>query len=92
MRVHGVADDVRVEADEDGWHLVVETNVGDFNFRIHAVAEKLSADVDATIGAWLREGRRAAATYVPRITLDDLDAYPPGDPKRITLEREMEKR
>lgn len=89
MRVSGTADSAHVEGGESGFELHVETNVGDFVFNIHSFAEAFAANVDREIGDWLREGDAARATMPSRITEDDLDAYPLGDPKRITLEQEM---
>lgn len=89
MRVYGQADDIRIEGDEDGFHVLIETNVGDFDFRIHHLAEQFHGNVNDTIGSWLREAQEARYVHPGQITVEDLDAYPPGDPKRITLEREM---
>jgi hypothetical protein len=48
-------------------------------------------------GEWivLQAGEREPNPFgggSPLVTEEDLDAYPLGDPKRITLERELEKR
>lgn len=89
MRITGQADSVNIDSDEDGFVLVVETNVGEFAFNIHHLAEAFAANVNSTIGAWLREGEAARASYVPRITEEDLQGYNASDPKRYTLEQEM---
>lgn len=90
MRLVTRADDVQVVGDEQGFELHVDTDEGDrFVFRIHHLAEQFGVNVDETIGAWLREREDARATYVPNLTEEDLQGYALDDPKRITLEREM---
>ena len=80
--------DVEVYGDEDGFHMKLDTSEGEFDFLIHSVAQLLREQTQV-IANWYEEGEDARRTYVPRVTQDDLDAYPLGDPKRITLEREM---
>jgi hypothetical protein len=90
MNHFALADEAHIEGDDDGFHLIVETADGDhFNFRIHGFAEEFFQNVKEEIGDWLAEGRRAATSYVPRPTEDDLEGYDRGDPKRVALEREM---
>jgi hypothetical protein len=79
---------VEIVSDEAGWELHLDTDEGRVIFNVHLCAEDLLTEA-GKIGRWLAEGRAAAASYVPPPTEEDLDAYPPGDPKRITLEREM---
>ena len=86
--IRGTANDVRIVGDENEWELVIETNVETFAFRIHHLAWDLAAHADETLGAWRREGENARATYVPRVTEEDLQAYDLNDPKRITLEQQ----
>lgn len=91
MRHHTRADEVKIECDEDGFHLIVETEGGDyFNFSIHDVAEGFYWEARKTIGSWLSE--REIARRSRPTTREDLEAYPLGDPKRITLERELQQR
>jgi hypothetical protein len=91
VKITGTADDARIVGDENGFELHIETNVGDFVFNIHHFAQAFAENVDAQIGAWLREGEQARGTRPPRITEDDLDGYPVGHYKRIALEQEMNK-
>lgn len=92
MRISGQADDARIVGDENGFELHIETNVGDFVFNIHHFAQEFAKNVDQTIGAWLREGERARYIHPGQITTEDLEGYDLNDPKRISLEREMNKR
>jgi hypothetical protein len=85
---------VKIESDEDGWHLIVHAETGDresYDFRVHGCAEELVEQVKR-IGAWLSEGEREAAAYSPPPSEDDLDAYEANDPKRISLIRQMDRR
>jgi len=91
MMVTGPAEDIEIVGDEDGWHIVIETNVGSFQFRIQPIAEEFYREVNDKIGGWLREGEAARATMPPRITEEDLDGYPLGHYKRSALEQEMER-
>lgn len=84
------AEAIEISSDEAGFEMRVVTGDGDYTFNIHGVAWEFAAHVDAEIGSWRREGERARGTQPPRLTDDDLDAYPPGDPKRIALQRRME--
>ncbi len=62
MRLNSQADDIRLEGDEDGWHLIIDTADGDtLNLRmvdpgpiILAAAELLD---------WLEEGKRLAGEH-----------------------------
>lgn len=90
MRISCRADDIRIYGEEDGWKLAIDTDEGaTITVHIHPIAEEFYHEVNKTIGAWLREGEDARATYVPKLTREDLDAYPLGDPKRVSLEREI---
>lgn len=92
MRHYCIADNVTFDSDEAGWKLRVLSEDGDlFVFNIHHLAFELAQHADQTIGAWRREGEHARATHVPRPTQHDLEGYELGDPKRIALEREMNK-
>lgn len=91
MRIHATADSVRIETDEGGFHLVVETDEGDvIDVKIHDVVEDFYWNARKTIGSWLSE--RDAARFSRLATYEDLEAYDRGDPKRISLERELERR
>ncbi len=92
MRLYARADEIEVIGDEHGFVLVIDTDEGDrLRINIQRRAQAFAENVDSTIGAWLREGEAARLTRpIPgQITVDDLDAYPLGDPKRITLEKEL---
>lgn len=88
--VHATAEAVKIESDEDGWELRVETDSGElYVFNIHSISQDLIG-ISKPIERYWEEARDAAATYVPRPTQDDLDGYALDDPKRIALQREME--
>lgn len=90
MRIYGNADSVWIQGQEDGYHLIVETDEGDrINIRVQGVADELLAAVKETVGEWVAEREDARATWPGRVTQDDLEAYPPGDPKRVELERQI---
>lgn len=88
MRIYGNADSAKIECDEDGFHLVIETDEGDrINVRVHGVADELLESVTKSIGAWVWERENARATRPAPI---DLDGYDRGDPKRVSLERQLD--
>jgi hypothetical protein len=79
---------LKIESDERGWELHIDTDNGNFVFNIHSLAWDFADEVKVIQG-WRMEGE--AARYGARpITPEDLEAYELGDPKRISLEREME--
>jgi hypothetical protein len=81
-----VAENLEIEAEENGWVLHITDEDGLVtSFNIHDVAWDLPGLVDRTISAWRREGEDAVASARDRLTAEDLEAYPPGDPKRIAL-------
>jgi hypothetical protein len=80
------ADSIKIESDEDGFHLIVDFPGGRFNFRIQDVAEELYDSVTYEIGPWLHERNSARGTGI-HVTPEDIDAYEPNDPKRVELER-----
>jgi hypothetical protein len=89
MTVCVTADSARIEGDEDGWHLIIESDEGDrFNFHVHSIAWDFAKLVDQTIGDERRFAESCRGGPGP-ITEDDLEAYPLGDPKRIALEQQM---
>lgn len=63
--------EVRIESDEDGFHLILTCDALDTNVRIDQVAESLYDQVKATIGPWLRE--RDEARYRARAFRCDPD-------------------
>jgi hypothetical protein len=86
------ADTVRIDSDEFGWEMVVTTEEGyRIRFNIHGCADEVYEQA-RQIDRWQAEGRDAAAAYVPPVTRDDLDAYEPGDPKRLSLQRDIDER
>ena len=94
MRHYARADTVVFGTDEGMFTLNVTTEDGDeFTFNIHHLALDLAKHADETIGAWRREADNArTCVQAVRISEDDLDAYGPEDwPKRITLQRELDK-
>jgi len=57
-------DTIRIESDEDGFHLIVCTEEEDyFNFRIHNVAEQLHKEVLSEILPWLAERDEAQREF-----------------------------
>lgn len=82
-------DGILIDTDEAGFELILSGHAAEYHFRIHGVAVELMRAVDREIRPWWQEGQDAAATYVPPITEEDLEAYELGDPKRISLERMM---
>ena len=60
MRHRAHADDVQILEEETGFRLQVISEDGDvFMFDIQHLAWDLAAQVDATLGAWRREGETA---------------------------------
>lgn len=55
----GLADEIRLECEDDGWHLIVSTDTGDFDFRCHMAAFAFadSAGLRA-LREWAGEGRQ----------------------------------
>lgn len=90
MRIYGNADSIAVEGDEDGFHLIVETDEGDrINLRVQGVADELLIAVKETVGEWIAEREDARATWPGRVTQDDLEGYDLSDPKRVEMERQI---
>lgn len=54
---------IRVDSDERGWELHIETDEGDYHFNMHGVAEDLLTQMVAQVGGWLAEGQQAAAEH-----------------------------
>jgi hypothetical protein len=89
MTTHLTAEEITVTSDERGWELHIDTDQGALVVNIHGVAWDFAEDV-RQIQRWRAEGEAARATMPPRITQEDLEAYEPGDPKRIGLQRIMD--
>jgi len=84
---HPHAEDVAFVSDENGWELHVRDEVGTLHiFNVHHLTSGLLGIARPLENYWM-EGLAAAAEYVPPPSREDLDAYEPGDPKRISLER-----
>lgn len=91
MRIYASADSLRVESTEDGFHLVAETDEGDvIDLRIHHLLPDFSEQVERTIGRWWRDGQAARLGVANRITREDVEAYPLGDPKRYAMQRDYD--
>ncbi len=78
----GNAHEIRVESDERGFELHIETDEGDvFVFNVHGVADDLYKAVTAKIGPWRAEALAAKAEYDRmKSTYDDADNGPwPGE-------------
>lgn len=86
MNHHSRADDVRIESDESGFELHVDTEDGDtFVFNIHHLAWDLAGQAERTICEWRREGE-AVRSEVARARSSEIseysdEGYPPTDPK-----------
>jgi len=72
-------DEIRIETDEDGFHLIVHTDDGNrHEYRI-GLPDQIKAEVDRTIGQWLAEGELARAEWVA--ARYDGDGYDKASPK-----------
>jgi hypothetical protein len=89
-------DEIKIEADEDGWHLIIHSDQmaeGGTDFRI-GFPDQFLAETERTIGAWLAEGERAARQHqidrgtAPSSRNVELDEAWPGDPD---LARDIER-
>ena len=64
----GRVDELRLEAEENGWDLVVETDIGTFRFGVHGLASSRELD-DQLIGClhqladWNLGGQKAAREH-----------------------------
>ena len=65
---HGTADEIRIEAEENGWHLVVSVEGERYSFLV-GVPTQLVTEV-SKVKAWLLEGE--AARSLPPIPEEDL--------------------
>jgi hypothetical protein len=86
----GNAAEMRIESDERGFELHFETDQGCYIVNVHGCAVDLLEAVKRSIGPWWSEGQTAHGTGV-HVTPEDLDAYEPGDPKRVELQRVIDR-
>lgn len=64
----GRVDEFRLEGDEDGWNLIVETESGTVRFNVHGIAssgefDELLEQCKVELAAWRIEGRMAARQH-----------------------------
>lgn len=79
MKIRTRADDLKLESDEGGWQLSVETCDGDtINIQLPQDVAIVLADQAKRINDWLVEGHVFASLHVPE---DDGGGYDPSDPK-----------
>lgn len=81
MRRGGALETVRLEAEEDGWELVVETVDGETHrFNAHATASDGSLDdqiraMGAELITWKMEGQRAAREHAIDLAKQQTDRW-----------------
>jgi hypothetical protein len=85
------AEEIKIDSDSEGFEMTVLSDEGSFTFNVHGCAVQLLEEVQRTIGEWWAEGQRYRGGPGP-VTEDDLEGYDLGDPKRISLQREIDKR
>jgi hypothetical protein len=71
---------VRLEAEENGWELVVETNSGTYRFDAHGPASDGSLDdqirgMGSELITWKMEGRRAAREHSVDLAKRETDEW-----------------
>ena len=82
----GIADEIRLDSDENGFELIVESSEGTFRFNVHGLAggalhEQLGNIVRELDEYWA-EGRAAAAAHeTERVLWPGEMGYAPDDPK-----------
>lgn len=79
----GIADEIRLEAEEFGWELIVESDHNSFCFRVHGIIEDI-IKAGKQAEAYLEEGRQLAAEHqrgIIEVGTIDMDGYHPLDPK-----------
>lgn len=77
----GTVYEIKIESDERGFELHLETDTGPWVFNIHAVAAQLFDAARVEIRPWLREKAHAYAEYLAAEGFDDADGYEISDPK-----------
>ena len=58
----GITDEVRLESEEFGWELVVETDLDSYRFNVHGIIQDI-IKCGKELEAYLAEGRVAAMMY-----------------------------
>ena len=82
------AESVKFVEGDEGWELHVLDEDGVFRaWNIHHLAWPLIDHAYQTLGRWGAEGAAASAGHL--LTPADLEAYEPGDPKRLALEGQL---
>lgn len=80
----GTADMVKIESDERGFELHINTDEGYFSFNVHGVAVELLEEIKRTIEQWYAEGESVRMS-VGGLTYEDgvraREAYDRSDPK-----------
>ena len=83
----GIADDIKLDSDENGFELVIESSEGTFRFNVHGLAATELCTILGTIvhelDMWWAEGRAAASEYERerRVLWPGETGYEPDDPK-----------
>jgi hypothetical protein len=75
------AESIKIESDEDGFHLILETPLAKYDFNIHHMAGELLAEVKREIEPWWAEGQAVLASMKADGEIPGDDAYPLYDPK-----------
>jgi hypothetical protein len=81
---HVKADAVRFEGDEDGWHMLIDTDEELIDVHIHGIAWELFQNCDRTIGSEYRYAMSIKQEVATARTLDEDDpdqGYDRNDPK-----------
>lgn len=78
MHNGGDADVVRLEAEENGWELVVESNFGRYRFNVHGIASSGELDdqleqCKVDLAGWRIEGRMAARAHEVDLAIQAAD-------------------
>lgn len=67
MTINDKIDGVLIDADEDGFHLILSGGDAEYDFTISGVEEELLNVVRGTIVPWLQEMEQARAEYQGRV-------------------------
>lgn len=81
---HVRAEAVRFEGDEDGWHMLIDTDEELIDVHVHGIAWELFENCDRTIGSEHRMAmgiKREVEQAVPSIVDDPDQGYARDDPK-----------
>lgn len=83
---------IRIDNDEGRFVLVFETDEEIFAFDLHDVALDFAADVRRSgLLRYADEAEDARATMPRPVTTEDLEAYERNDPKRVELQRAIDR-